>query len=150
MPTKRMKDVTSFRYARFVFSLVRFANHSASGGTSARRWNSIFESSRSSLATTGTFKKSSLVPLKPIEITTPTECDKIGYRTQGKSERGDSRGVPRVLAANAANVPADSIGFILTPHCETKPTWNFPGERDSLRFHSRETAKLRPRAAFNG
>jgi hypothetical protein len=37
MPVKRMKSRIAFSYARRVLGLLRLANHSTSGGTSASR-----------------------------------------------------------------------------------------------------------------
>src|SRR6266581_9188781 len=46
MRAKRMKSLRSFWYARRVRGFVMFANHSISGGTSARSRNSFAESAR--------------------------------------------------------------------------------------------------------
>src|SRR5712691_9243572 len=46
MRVNRMKSLRSFWYARRVCGLVMFANHSISGGTSARSRNSFAESAR--------------------------------------------------------------------------------------------------------
>src|SRR5467141_4047767 len=46
MRVNRMKSLRSFWYARRVWGLVMLANHSISGGTSARSKNSFAESAR--------------------------------------------------------------------------------------------------------
>src|SRR5919197_2515254 len=47
-----MKSCTSLRYARRVFSLRIFPNHSIAGGTAASRWNSAAVSARARSLTT--------------------------------------------------------------------------------------------------
>src|SRR5216683_4171050 len=51
MRVKRMKSLRSFWYARRVCGFVMLANHSISGGTSARSKNSFAESARALVGT---------------------------------------------------------------------------------------------------